>query len=214
MTKIPKYIIFLGFAVFISTGSYADDIDKNVLKEIISNADKIRQFDNYRYKVSIVAFKNKKTRKTTLLYNFKKPRSVRIEWLSPRRLRGQLAVYSNSAMKVAPAWLPFVIEIDPDSALASADTNYPIYRSTIGDLMDQIVEEIPLSNSAKMTEKTKDYVIYELVNDNNLARIKIDIKTGIPIFIEQFDLKGKLINAGYFEDIEINVKFPSDFFDL
>lgn len=214
MTKISRYIITFFVLAISVNNSFADEIDQNVLDKIISIADEIRQLDSYKYKISTVALKDKKTRKTTILYNFKKPRSIRIEWLSPRKLRGQLAVYSDGVMKVAPAWLPFVIEIDPDSALASTDTNFPIYESTIGDFMDLIVEEMPTSNSAKIIDETDNYIIYELINDNNIAKIKIDKITHLPIFIEQFDLEGNLINAGYIEDIETNVIFPSDFFNL
>ncbi len=214
MTKISIRIITCFILAIFANNLVADEIDQNVLDKIISIADKIHQLDSYKYKISTVALKEKKTRKSTLLYNFKKPRCIRIEWLSPRKLRGQLAVYSNGIMKVAPAWLPFVIEIDPDSALASADTNFPIYESTIGDFMDMIVKGIPLSNSAKIIDETDNDIIYELINDTNTARIKINKKTDIPIFIEQFDSEGNLINAGYIEDMETNVSFPSDFFDL
>ncbi len=214
MSNLSRCLIAFFILIMSTDNLLSEQVDKNVIDSLVSITDKMHLLDSYKYKISTVAFKNKKIRKTTILYNFKKPRCVRIEWLSPRKMRGQLAVYSKGIMKVAPAWLPFVVEMDPDCALASADTNFPIYKSTIVDFMDMIVEGIPVSKSAKTIEETDSYIIYELINDTNTARIKIDKKTDLPIFIEQFDSEGNLINAGYIENMETNVEFPSDYFDL
>ena len=35
-----------------------------------------------------------------------------------------------------------------------------------------------------------------------VAKIKVNVVTGIPLFIEQYDLKGNLVDGGYFDDFK------------
>lgn len=190
------------------------EIDQQVVDKLTSITDKIRGFDSYQYKLTNITLKKKKQKKNVMMYYYKDPKNIRIEWLEPKKLRGQLAVYSGGVMKAAPSWLPFVVEVNPDSSLGMADFNYPIYQSTLGDLMHKVVAELPDAHTARVEEQGDGYIIYEVINPQNRARIKVDTETQIPEFIEQYNNQGQLVDGGYFDEFQANVTYPDDFFSL
>lgn len=193
---------------------FSQNIDAKLVDDLKRVKDRILGLNSYRYTLTNITVKKKRTCKNVIKYNFKKPDEIRLEWLSPNKLRGQLAVYSNNVMRVVPAWLPFAIEINPDSDLGKGDANYPIYCSCMGMLLRQVIDDLNRAVSAKVIEDTQDFVIYELKNDTNMAKVKIDKRRNIPLYIEQYDLKGNIVDFGYFDDFEENVQYPDDFFKL
>ncbi len=209
-----KIWLFLIILIFLSIDSLAGDIiDRKAVDHIVAVKNNVLGLKSYRYKLTN-KFMKKKLITDEMVYSYEKPLNIRIEWLSPRSKRGQLAVYSDNVMKAAFSWMPFVIEVNPDSDLGKGGYEYPIYRSTVGDLLTQTVDDFKRLISARVIEENAQYVLYELANDKNRANVKIDKVKQVPIYIEQFDLKGNLVNAGYFKDFEVDVKFPKDYFKL
>ena len=216
-----KNISFISLCCFILTSCFfltsncnADKIEQTILNEIAKISKKINGYKSYQYKVKNITYKKNKRKENLILYNFKVPLNIRLEWLNPKKKRGQIAVYSNGKMKAAPAWLPFVIEMNPDSKLGMDDSNYPIYNSSLGSLLKQIVDDFDRIIEASVEEEDETTVVYKIVNDTNTAIIKISKKNNLPIFIEQFDLNGNMIDGGYFENFEPNIEFDENFFNL
>ena len=143
------------------------DIDEQAVLELKAVTDKIVGFKTYKYKLTSITFKKRKERKNVMLYHYEKTKKIRLEWLEPKKQRGQLAVYNEGIMKAAPSWLPFVVEVNPDSALGMADFNYPIYKSTLGDLMSKVVDELPIAHTVRVLEKKDSFVVYEIINAEN-----------------------------------------------
>ncbi len=216
--QVKKYIIYfiLSIWLLITIGAVPlrAEIDQDVVSELQSIAQKILKFNTYKYKLTSITYKKRKQRKNEMLYHFEQPKKIRIEWLEPKKLRGQLAVYNDGVMKAAPSWLPFVIEVNPDSSLGMADFNYPIYESTMGDLMAKLVRELDIAHTVRVLEKTGSYIVYEVINNQNRAKIKVDTSTGVPLFIEQYDLKGTLVDGGYFDDFKSEVSYSEGFFEI
>ena len=206
-------ILIVSFMMLLPIVAFCE-IDEAVVQNLKNIKTRIQGLDSYRYVLTNITLKKGRQRKNVIKYYFKKPNEIRLEWLAPKKVRGQLAVYSHGVMKAVLSWLPFAIEINPDSNLGKGDANYPIYRSSIGSLMEQIVVDLDRAVVARTIEEDDNYVIYEIINDTNRAKIKIDKKRLIPVFIEQFDLKGTLVDGGYFSDFEENVTFADDFFKL
>ncbi|MDX9702847.1 MAG: hypothetical protein RBU23_07370 [Candidatus Auribacterota bacterium] len=206
------YLCFILLGILI-TSAYAE-IDPSAVGEIRSLTQYILELNNYKYTLTSVTFKNRKQHRNVMLYYYDRPDKIRIEWLEPRKLRGQLAVYNQGVMKAAPSWLPFVIEVNPDSSLGMADFNYPIYNSTLGHLMSKVVDELDLAHTVRVIEKTDSSIVYEVINDQNRAKIKVNTAINIPVYIEQYDLKGQLVDGGYFDDVKANISYSDGFFDL
>jgi outer membrane lipoprotein-sorting protein len=206
-------ILIIGLLILLPMPALCE-IDKAVVQTLKDIKTHVQGLDSYRYVLTNITLKKGRQRKNIIKYHFKKPNEIRLEWIGPKKVRGQLAVYSNGVMKAVLSWLPFAIEINPDSNLGKGDANYPIYRSSMGSLLEQIVIDLDRAVVARIIEKEDGFVVYEIINDTNRAKIKIDMHRLIPVFIEQFDLKGTLIDGGYFSDFEENVTFPDDFFKL
>jgi len=211
--KIWFFFIFWVLLIICATVHAQNMIDNRIVDHIKSVKNRVLELKSYRYKLTN-KFMKKKLIIDEMNYSFSKPLNIRIEWLSPRSKRGQIAVYSDNTMKAAFSWMPFVIEVNPDSDIGKGGYDYPIYRSTVGDLLIQTVDDFKRLISAKVIEETEEYAVYELVNDTNRANVKIDKNKQVPVYIEQFDLKGNLVNAGYFDEFEVNVEFEKGYFKL
>ena len=208
------FCFILSSYFFLINNCFAKKIDKYVISEIKKLSEKINSYQSYKYIVKNITYKKRRRKENILSYNFKAPLNIRIEWLSPKKKRGQIAVYTNGKMKAAPSWLPFVIDINPDSKLGMDDSNYPIYKSSLGALMKQIIADLNKAVEVSVYEEDDNSITYKIVNDKNSAKIKISKKNNIPVFIEQFDLKGKMIDGGYFKNFQSDVEFDDDFFNL
>jgi len=211
---IKLCFFILSFCFFPVNNCIADKIDKKILSDIENLSKKINSYKSYQYKVKNITLKKNKRKENIISYNFKAPLNIRLEWLNPKKKRGQIAVFADGKMKAAPAWLPFVIEMNPDSKLGMDDSNYPIYNSSLGSLLKQIVNDFDRVIEASVQEEDANNIVYKIVNDTNTARIKISKKDNLPVFIEQFDIKGKMIDGGYFENFKPNIEFDENFFNL
>lgn len=216
MTRYCRYIVHV---VAMSIMLFAPQllcaqIDADAVAHLRSAAEYIESLSSYSYKLTNVTFRDGKKKNNVMRYSYKEPLTVRIEWLNPKRLRGQLAAFKDNKMRVVPAWLPFSVPVDPDSDLGHGDANYPIYSSSLGALMQQVIGDLPKATRVFPVERTDDAVVYEIINDTNKALIKIDRNTNLPLYIEQFTRDGTLIDGGYFEEFSPNPTYPDDFFDL
>ncbi|MFQ5893581.1 MAG: hypothetical protein ACE5H5_04635, partial [Nitrospinota bacterium] len=152
-------------------------------------------------------------------YTFRKPGEVRLEWLEPRRKRGQLAVYDGNTLRAAPTWLPFAVSVSPDSPTGMDDFHHPVYRSDLASLMSIVLQDLPkvteeaYEGQVAVGQRTAHRVVLQTVD----KRVVLDIDTehNLPLAIEQYDrASGLLFDGGYFEDLTLNPSLADSLFDL
>jgi outer membrane lipoprotein-sorting protein len=180
---------------------------------------------SYRYKLtSITRHKGSNgsyqgEKKNVLNYTFRDPNQVRLQWLSPRRKRGQLAAYNGKILRAAPTWMPFAVTVDPDSPTGMDDFHHPIYRSDLASLttimmqgMAKVIEEA-YEGQVAVGQRTAHRVV--LHTEDKRVVVLIDKEHFLPLVIEQYDREtGLLFDGGYFEDIEFNPPLDDSLFDL
>lgn len=158
-------------------------------------------------------------KKNVLNYTYRKPGQVHLEWLKPRRKRGQLAVYNGTTLRAAPSWLPFAVSVAPNSPTGMDDFHHPIYQSDLASLMDLVIQDMV---------KVKEEAYEGLVPVGKRTAHRVVLKTGekrvvllldtehhLPLAIEQYDRKtGLLFDGGYFEKLKLNPKLDDALFKL
>ncbi|MFQ6671723.1 MAG: hypothetical protein ACE5KY_00335 [Candidatus Tectimicrobiota bacterium] len=158
-------------------------------------------------------------KKNVLNHTFRKPGEVRLEWLEPRRKRGQLAVYDGNTLRAAPTWLPFAVSVRPDSPTGMDDFHHPVYRSDLASLMSIVLQDLPkvteeaYEGQVAVGQRTAHRVVLQTVD----KRVVLDIDTehNLPLAIEQYDrTSGLLFDGGYFEDLTLNPSLADSLFDL
>lgn len=158
-------------------------------------------------------------KKNVLNYTFRSPGQIRLEWLSPQRKRGQLAVYNGNALRAAPTWLPFAVSVDPDSPTGMDDFHHPIYQSDMASLtrimmqdMEKVTDEA-YEGQVAVGQRTAHRVV--LYTDKKRVVIMIDSEHSLPLVIEQYDREsGQLFDGGYFKDLKLNPTLDDSLFDL
>lgn len=158
-------------------------------------------------------------KKNVLNYVYQSPDHIRLEWLSPRRKRGQLAVYNGEILRAAPTWMPFAVTVDPDSATGMDDFHHPIYNSDLATIMDTVMADMEkvtdeaYEGVVEAGERTAHRVV--LHTDEKRVVLMIDSENYLLLAIEQYDLEsGLLFDGGYFEDFELNPPLNDSKFDL
>lgn len=158
-------------------------------------------------------------KKNVLNYVYQSPDHIRLEWLSPRRKRGQLAVYNGEILRAAPTWMPFAVTVDPDSPTGLDDFHHPIYDSDLATIMDTVMEDM-----VKVTDEAYEGLVTSgkrtahrvvLHTDEKSVVLIIDSETFLLLAIEQYDREsGLLFDGGYFEDFDLNPALGDSKFDL
>lgn len=174
--------------------------------------------------ISVTRHRNSTSRyqaekENVLAYTFRKPSQIRLEWLKPRRKRGQLAVYNGKVLRAAPSWLPFAVNVDPDSPTGIDDFHHPIYQSDLASLMGTVLQDM-----SKVTREAYEGQVavgqrmaHRVVLQTAESRVVLAIDTEhlLPLSIEQYDLSsGLLFDGGYFEDLKLNPQLDDSMFDL
>lgn len=158
-------------------------------------------------------------KKNVLTYTFRKPNRIRLEWLKPRRKRGQLAVYNGTILRAAPSWLPFAVKVDPDSPTGRDDFHHPIYRSDLASLMNIVLQDMASvteeSYEGQVTVGKRQAHQVVLHTKENRVVLAIDTENFLPLAIEQYDRdSGLLVDGGYFEQLEPNPPLDDSLFRL
>jgi outer membrane lipoprotein-sorting protein len=220
-----KIGLFLGVGLFVSlslagsasgVGSMADG------KELLEGAKRrYEQLQSYRCKATNVIMKpgvlRDKRHFNTVEYSFAKPNSVRLTWLRPKLLQGQVAVFQGEELYVKLRFLPFAIKMDPDGWLAQDPAGNRIYQTNIGFLIDRLIDAITPNSLVTVAEpnvatSTRDTIPMVIQNDGGRVEILVDKGSELPTTIEFYGPSGNLIEACYFEDLELNVSLnPTEF---
>ena len=119
----------------------------------------------------------------------------------------------------APSWLPFAVDVDPDSPTGRDDFHHPIYRSDLASLMNIVLQEM-----ASVTEESYEGLVtvgkrqaHQVVLHTKEIRVvlAIDTENLLPLAIEEYDRdSGLLVDGGYFEQLEPNPPLDDSLFRL
>ncbi len=155
----------------------------------------------------------------TVQYSFQKPNRVRMTWLAPGLLKGQVAVYKDSALAVKMRFMPFAIKMNPEGLLAQDPAGNRIHKTHIGYLLDTLLEAITPETRVAIVDNSKFQSVQpgmpvEVVNDEGRVLVLLDRARKLPISMEFYGPDGRLKQACYFEDLKLDVVFGAEEFDI
>lgn len=218
MTNV-KYIlvslISLLAAVCSAGGLCAQEIEEDPLVLLKTTAERFDKLRTYTCKATSITktYRGKKesTSQDVVQYSFQKPKHIKIKWLAPWNIKGQVAVYSDDGLKVHLNFLPLSVPIDPNGKVAQDAAGNRIYETDMGTLIKQITA-IPSENPQTVVkfEGTYEAVarkVYKvsLQNKDGCVNVYIDAELILPVTVEYFSPEKKLLQAAYFEDLKVNV---------
>jgi len=225
MAKL-KHIIFplasLLAAVCFFGVAGAQEIEEDPLVLLKTTAERFDKLRTYTCKATSVTktYRGKKesTSQDVVQYTFQKPKHIKIKWLAPWNIKGQVAVYSDDQLKVHLNFLPLSVPIDPNGKVAQDAAGNRIYQTDMGTLIKQITD-IPQDNPQTIvkyegTYETKEGKAHKvsLHNTDGYVYVYIDTELILPVTVEYFSPEKKLLQAAYFEDLKVNVQMsPYEF---
>ncbi|HRZ86958.1 MAG TPA: hypothetical protein P5287_04005 [bacterium] len=144
-------------------------------------------------------------------YSFQKPKSIKMKWLAPWNIRGQVAIYSDEQLKVHLNFLPMPMSIDPNGKVAKDAGGNRIYNTDFGAVIRQIMDikkdipetEVTYLGIVQSNGRQVDKV--SLRNHEGLVYYFVDRELLLPVAIEQYTPEMQLVTAAYFEDLKVNV---------
>lgn len=176
------------------------------------------------YQVTLRTSNNSATEE--IKYYFKKPGSVRMEFIKPHK--GAVLVY-NPLIKEAKL-MPFgflrffVLTLSPGNRLIKSSRGHEVDESDIGALLKMVKRLQSHGKTTKLKDETvgkRQTVLIRVegkgdfnVDDIHMYLLWLDKKTLMPLKVSGYNTQGKLIEEVLMDDLQINVEFPEDFFDL
>ncbi len=194
-------------------------------KELLLAAKKkFEEIRSYKCKATNVVMKYGmiKTSKyfNSVQYSFEKPKKIRIAWLDPLLLRGQVAVYNNSDLRVKLNFMPFAVHMDPEGLLAKDPAGNGITGTDMGHLIDTLLESITPGTQVRVEKpqasraQGKDAELILIENAAGRVEILFDNNLTMPVAIDYYGADNRLEQACKFEEIQLNVEFTPEEFKL
>jgi hypothetical protein len=176
------------------------------------------------YRVTLQS--NTKGPSEIIRYYYKKPGFVRMEFVKP--LRGTVLVYNPEKKKVRLRPFrflkPLVFTLEPDNRFLISSKGHRVDKSDIGFLLNMVSElqkhgttekpepeTIEGRGSIRIRVKGNNAFTVDLINRYVLW---LDRETLLPLKAIAYNLEGEMIEEVLMDDLEINIEFPDDFFDL
>jgi len=159
-------------------------------------------------------------------YAYKKPGFIRMDFINPHE--GAALVYNpiNKKVRLKPFGLFsfFKLTLNPDNSLITNPKGHQVDKSDIGALLRKMDTLLVNGYSEiKQSEDINDRLcdVYEIfdtnmfsVDDINKYKVWLDKEIYLPLKVEAFDTSNVLIESVLMDDLQINVTFDEDFFDL
>lgn len=195
--------------------SSAQEIEEDPVHLLKTTAERFEKLRTYTCKATSItktySGRKESTYQDVVQYSFQKPKHIKIKWLAPWNIKGQVAVYSDDQLKVHLNFLPLSVPIDPNGKIAQDAAGNRIYQTDMGTLIKQITA-IPAENPQTVVTYEGTYEaaarkVYKvsLQNKNGLVNVYIDAELILPVTVEYFSPEKKLLQAAYFEDLKVNV---------
>jgi outer membrane lipoprotein-sorting protein len=181
--------------------------------------------NSYRTRVEVRTFESGGSSEIEkFLYNFKKPKWIRIDFESPHP--GMILVYpdKNGKVEVQPAGLAHFLKLHlaPGNRLLKGSSGQRIDQTDLGLLIKNIGHSLTdqRRGPAEITEENGYARIRVLAADHfredvvTLYRFFIDKRLWLPAKVEEFTPEGHIERSITFEDLRTNNGVPDSFFQL
>jgi outer membrane lipoprotein-sorting protein len=169
---------------------------------------------------------NTKGQSEIIRYSYKKPGFVRMEFVKP--YRGTVLVYNPEKKKVRLRPFrflkPLVLTLEPDNRFLISSKGHRVDASDIGVLLKMVKDLQQHGTTKKSGSETiggKESIRISVEGNNsftvnfiNRYVLWLDTETLFPLKVRAYNLEGELIEEVLMGDLEINIEFPDDFFDL
>lgn len=184
-----------------------------VIEGMVVSFESVQDYEATFTKVELIG---RKYVQDVIKFSFKKPKLIRMEWVGPRKVRGQLAVYDPELGKIraSPARLPITVTLDPEDKRVTGGSKYRIYDSDLGAITERVINTARDASSIDLIENDDHVLKVLIITDTLKGIIWIDRNIGLPIKIEQYDHKDQLIDRVFLENLKINIGLPDDMFHL
>ncbi len=178
--------------------------------------------------------KGKLNKKETIFTKFKKPFCIYYKWVQPDGGKEVIYVEGKNKGKLiahlggAAMFFPIAKWLNPEDPMAMEGNKYPITRSGIGNMIESLISQYELAQSADDLEvfymgiesldgrpthviarrlpKKDDYACY-------LSMTNIDIATKLPIRNISYDWDHTLSDLYYYKDLKLNQGLTDKDFD-
>jgi outer membrane lipoprotein-sorting protein len=159
-----------------------------------------------------------------LLYTFKKPYRIRLDFKSP--YRGTIAVYPDRGGKVlVRPWgrsSLFTFHLEPDSFLLKNLWGQRIDQTDLGLLIHNISRSIREGRKGPLElREEQEYIRVEVLSENHFRPSRmthyvfvIDKSIGLPVTVEESTPEGVLERRIHFRNLRVNIGIPDSFFEL
>lgn len=184
------------------------------------------QVQDYQTQLVIVGFGNDASfqERHILLYTFKKPNKVRIDFIRPHR--GMTIVYPDKSGRVVvrpKKWLPlFTFHISPYDSLLEVSPGQHINQTDLGMLIRNISHSLTdmLLGDLEITEDDK-HVTIRVLSDNPFQRgnatryeFLVDLNLWLPVGVKESSSSRVLRRTVTYENLRFNRRVADSFFEL
>ncbi len=215
---------FLIVCLFLMTPAFGQELGADGKELLLAAKKKFEEIRSYKCKATNVVMKYGmiKTSKyfNSVEYSFEKPKKIRIAWTDPLLLRGQVAVYNNSDLRVKLNFMPFAVHMDPEGLLAKDPAGNGIAGTDMGHLIDTLLESITPGTQVRVEKpeasraQGKDAELIVIENASGRVEILFDNHLSLPVAIDYYGTDNRLEQACKFEEIQLDVQFTPEEFKL
>ncbi len=158
-----------------------------------------------------------------VLYTFKKPHRIRLDFESPNR--GMVLIYPDKNGKAVirpPGWARiFTFRFAPDNFLLQASLGQRIDQTDLGLLIRNIAHSLRDGRRGEVEVKEgNEYVWITVIADDHFREnvvtrygFTIDTKLWLPIEVGESLPDGKLERKVFFRNLRVNIGVPDSFFE-
>lgn len=175
---------------------------------------------------SVTLDSQSETGREKIRYYFKKPGYVRMEFIEPHK--GAVLVYDpvNKEVLLRPFGFlkSLVMRLSPRNWLVKSSGGHTVDESDLGALFKRVVALQKGGKTAVLREEEVGGRMTTVVSvegaDNTgtdgLHRylLWLDEKSNLPLKVISYDLSGRKLEEVTMADLEVDVRFPEDFFRL
>lgn len=202
---------------------YGATVDRESIHGLIDTA--IKTYESIEsYQVTLKTSNNNVTE--IIKYYYKKPGSIRMEFTNPHK--GAVLVYNP--FKKEARLMPFgflryfVLTLSPGNRLIKSSTGHGVDESDIGALLKIVKRLQSHGKSIKLKDETvgkRQTMLIRVEGEGDfnidgihMYRLWLDKITFMPLKVSAYNIQGKLIEEVLMDNLQINIEFPDDLFDL
>jgi len=163
-------------------------------------------------------------KRQTLLYTFKKPNRIRLDFESPHRRMVIIYPDRNGKVVVQPGFLPnlFALQLEPSSSLLEISPGQQINQTDLGLLIRNITHSLTdfFEGDLSVSDEGENLVV-RVLSDNPFRRgvstryaFFIDRTLWLPVKVEESSARGLLQRTVVYSRLRLNIGVRDTFFRL